>query len=79
MYYACHVCGAVKQHFLPGDPDKAQPGSALVCDEKQGESVRKPTEPCYFTVMGEKARDERLSTEAAQVVHSNSRAFIGKR
>ncbi len=36
-------------------------------------------EPCYFTVMGEKARDERLSTEAAQVVHSNSRAFIGKR
>ena len=56
VYYACHVCGAVKQHFLPGDPDKAQPGSALVCDEKQGESVRKPTEPCYFTVMGEKSR-----------------------
>ena len=27
-----------------------------MCDEKQGESVRKPTEPCYFTVMGEKSR-----------------------
>ena len=67
VQYVCHVCGAVRPDHVPD------------VSKEHGQAPKVDAEPCYFFEAGEAARGEILSTESAQVVHSNSRAFIGKR